>query len=92
MRRFDVLKPSRTRLSARANRAGDPVEHRNAGLALEVAGEIGHAGAAKHDRLGAVLGQRPLDFLFDDAPRPRARLLERQHRNLGGAHPRAADA
>ena len=69
--------------------AGDPVKHGNAGFLPEVAGKIGHTGAAEHDRFGAVLYERPLDLQFDEQPRVGARLFERQHRNLGGAHPRA---
>ena len=88
--RFDVLSPNSDQALGEAHRAGDAVEHRDAGLASEVAGEVGHAGAAEHDRLGPVLGEGALDLPLDRDPGARAWLLEREHRNFGGAHPGAA--
>ena len=63
-------KPNPDQALGESDRAGDPIDDRNAGLALEVAGEIGHAGAAEHDRLGAVLDERTLDLLLDRARAP----------------------
>ncbi len=56
--------------------AGDPVEHRDFRPPLEVAREVGHAGAAEHDRLGAVFGERARNLRFNPvgrrSPAPRA--------------------
>ena len=92
MLRFDVFKPSRTRLSARLTAQATPSSTGTPALQLEVAGEIGHAGAAEHDRFGAVMRERSFDLLFDEAPRVGAWLFEREHRNFGGADAGAARA
>ena len=70
--------------------AGDSVEHGDAGLALEIAREVGHAGAAEHDRFGAVFGERAQHLGLDRAAGRRALLFERQHRHVGGPNPSAA--
>jgi hypothetical protein len=41
-----------------ADDADDAAQHREARLALEIAREVGHAGAAEHDRFRPVRGQR----------------------------------
>ena len=90
MLRFDVFKPSRTRLSARLTAQATPSSTGTPSLALKVAGEIGHARAAEHDRFGAVLGKRPFDLPFDRHSCAGPLLFEREHRNFRGADTRAA--
>jgi hypothetical protein len=43
------------------------------------AGKTGQAGAAEHDRLGAVFGESAPDLPFDAAPHAEVRIFERQH-------------
>ncbi len=59
-------------------------------LARQIGGKIGHAGAAEHDGFRAVLGLCALDFARDAAAGIRMRILQRQHRHIGGPDAGAA--
>ena len=79
--------------SAMRDGAGDAVEDRQAELVGEGGGEVGHAGAAEHDGLGAVLvdGERGSRAAILRAA-SRVALLEVEDRDVGGADAGAAVA
>ncbi len=72
-----------------AHRDADAVDHRHAELALQVGGEVGHAGAAEHDGAGAVLVERAAALVEDPGAGVRGRVVELQHGELGRPHPPA---
>ncbi len=89
MLRLEVRRPSCTAPSPSATAQATPSSTGTLKVSQRPC-EIRHAGAAEHDRLRPVLVERAGDFGLDAATRVRAFVLQRQHRNLGGAHARAA--
>src|SRR5258708_38051321 len=68
------------------DRRGDAIDDRQAVFAGERGGEVGHAGAAEHDAVGAVLGFGPGNLRRELAARAGGGGVEREHPDLAGGH------